>query len=99
VPLQALSAFYRVVAEVEPLRQILGGVRAILYFKAMGDAGLHRALIMTAAGLVFWIAAGAAVTIYYDRRGLHRLSPEVMGYVNQAVKERIAAREVAGGAT
>jgi YhgE/Pip-like protein len=99
VPLQALSAFYRVVAEVEPLRQILGGVRAILYFDAMGDAGLHRALIMTAAGLVFWIIIGAAVTVWYDRRGLHRLSPEVMGYVNKVVRQRVAEREAASGAS
>ncbi len=86
VPLQALSPFYRFVAEFEPFRQILGGVRAILYFNAMGDAGLHRALIMTAAGLVFWILVGAAVTIAYDRKGLHRISPEVLRYVNRAAQ-------------
>ena len=95
VPLQALSPFYRFVAEFEPLRQILGGVRAILYFNAIGDAGLHRALLMTAAGLLFWVLAGATVTIAYDRRGLHRISPEVMSYINRAVQARSAERQAA----
>ena len=96
VPLQALSSFYRVVAEFEPLRQMLGGIRAILYFNAMGDAGLHRALILTGAGLVFWIVVGAAVTIWYDRKGLHRISPEIMSYVNRAVESRRAEVKAAG---
>ena len=38
VPLDALSGFFRFVANFEPLRQILDGVRAILYFDARGDA-------------------------------------------------------------
>ena len=32
VPSQALPGFFRVAGEVEPLRQLLGGTRAILYF-------------------------------------------------------------------
>src|SRR6202041_1379968 len=75
VPLQALGGFYRFVANFEPLRQILGGVRAILYFNASGDAGLNRGLILTAIGLVFWVLVGAGVTIWYDRKGLDRLPP------------------------
>jgi YhgE/Pip-like protein len=90
VPLQALSPFYRVVAEFEPLRQMLGGIKAILYFDAIGDAGLHRALLLTGAGLAFWLVVGAAVTISYDRKGLHRISPEIMSYVNRAVQTRRA---------
>ncbi len=93
VPLQALSAFYRFVAQFEPLRQILGGVRSILYFDAMGDAGLHRALLFTGAFLLFWLLTGAAVTIAYDRKGLHRISPEIMSYVNRAVKARALERD------
>jgi uncharacterized iron-regulated membrane protein len=61
----------------------------------MGDAGLHRALIMTAAGLVFWVVIGAAVTTWYDRRGLHRISPEAMSYVNRAVRARAGERQAA----
>jgi uncharacterized phage infection (PIP) family protein YhgE len=95
VPLQALSPVYRFFAGFEPLRQILGGVRSILYFNAMGDAGLHRALITTAAGLLFWVVFGAAVTIWYDRKGLYRISPEVMSYVNRAVQTRMAERQAA----
>jgi YhgE/Pip-like protein len=90
VPLQALSPFYRFVAEFEPLRQMLGGIKAILYFNAMGDAGLYRALVLTGAGLAFWLVIGAAVTIAYDRRGWHRISPEIMSYVNRAVQTRRA---------
>ncbi len=38
VPIEALSGFYRFIANFEPLRQILGGVRAILYLNAQGAA-------------------------------------------------------------
>lgn len=86
VPLQALSGFFRFLAEFEPLRQILDGVRSILYFDARGAAGLTRAFVATALGFGFWVALGTAVTNWYDRRGLHRLAPAVMGYVDEAVR-------------
>ena len=41
VPVQALPSFFRFAASFEPLRQVLGGVRAILYFNAQADAGAH----------------------------------------------------------
>ena len=72
VPLTALSGFFRLIANFEPLRQILDGVRAILYFDARGDAGLTRAFVATGLGLVFWLVLGVLVTRWYDRRGLHR---------------------------
>jgi hypothetical protein len=78
VPLQALPGFYRFVASFEPLRQILGAVRAVIYFNGAGDAGLERGLLLTSIGLVFWVAVGAAVTIWYDKKGLHRLDPELL---------------------
>jgi ABC-type multidrug transport system permease subunit len=84
VPLQALSGFYRFVANFEPLRQILGGVRAILYFDAAGDAGLNRGLALTAAGLIFWVILGAVITTWYDRRGLARIRPELLEYVQSS---------------
>jgi YhgE/Pip-like protein len=86
VPLQALSGFYRFVANFEPLRQILDGVRAILYFNAAADAGLARGLTLTAIGLGFWVVVGAAVTKWYDHKGLHRLQPELLEYVQRSAE-------------
>ena len=77
VPLQALSGVFRFLANFEPLRQVLDGVRAILYFDARGDAGLTRAFVATSLGLVFWLVLGTLVTIWYDRRGLDRLPSEL----------------------
>jgi YhgE/Pip-like protein len=85
VPLDALSGFFRFVATFEPLRQILDGMRAILYFGARGDAGLTRAWIGTGAGLFLWLALGALVTTWYDRRRLYRMPPDLMAYVDRAV--------------
>ena len=86
VPLQALSGFYRFTSSFEPLRQILDGVRSILYFDAQGDAGLTRALVLTSIGLVFWLVFGTVAVRWYDRRNLYRMPPEVMAYVNRAVR-------------
>ena len=87
IPLEALPGFLRFMANIEPLRQILGGVRSIMYYNAVADAGLTRGLIMTAIGLVFWLVAGLIVTAFYDRRGLHRISPELLAYVNRSVAQ------------
>ena len=81
-----LGGFYRFVANFEPLRQILGAVRAILYFEASGAAGLDRGVLLTAIGLVFWVLVGTAVTIAYDRKGQYRLQPEVMEYVHSSAR-------------
>jgi YhgE/Pip-like protein len=86
IPLQALPAIFRFVANFEPLRQILDGSRAILYFNASGPAGLNRGLILTGIGLVFWVGAGLAVTRLYDRKGLVRMQPELMDYVTRSVR-------------
>jgi YhgE/Pip-like protein len=86
VPLQALPGSLKAVSNVDPLRQILEGVRAILYFDARGDAGLTRGLLTTGAGMVFWLAVGAIVITAYDRRGLFRLRPETLAYVDDAVR-------------
>ncbi|MFE8013801.1 YhgE/Pip domain-containing protein [Streptomyces antibioticus] len=71
-PLEALPGFYRGLAEFEPLRQITGGVRSILYFDAQGDAGLTRAWVATGVALVAGLGFGIGATRFYDRRGLHR---------------------------
>ena len=85
VPLEALSGFFRFVANFEPLRQILDGVRAILYFDAAGGAGLTRAWVATAAGLVFWVVLGVLVTAWYDRSNLYRMPPDLMEHLHRAV--------------
>lgn len=68
------------------MRQILDGVRAILYFNATGDAGLTRGFVMTGLGLVFWVVLGVAATTWYDRKGLYRLQPDLLTYVNRSVR-------------
>jgi Protein of unknown function (DUF3533) len=102
IPLQALAGFYRFVANFEPLRQILGGVRAILYFNSAAGAGLSRGFILTAIGLVFWLIVGVGVTTWYDRRGLHRIEPEVMAYARTSARayhqQQQCPRPVAGAA-
>ncbi len=86
IPLEALPSFLRLVANFEPLRQVLDGVRAILYFNAAGDAGLTRGLVLTAGGLLFWVVVGVVVTTWYDRRGLDRLAPEVLEFVQRSAR-------------
>jgi YhgE/Pip-like protein len=87
VPVQALPPALSWLASFEPLRQVLDGVRAILYFNAVGDAGLHRGLLLTGIGLIFWVVLGIAVTRWYDRRGLYRLEPQLLDYVNRSARE------------
>jgi len=86
IPIQALPGFYRFAANFEPLRQILGAVRAILYFNAAGDAGLDRGLVLTAIGLAFWLVFGAAVTRWYDRKGFDRIPPELRRYIETSAR-------------
>lgn len=93
VPLQALPSPLKLVSEIEPLRQILAGTRSILYFNAGGSAGLTRGLIAATAGLLFWLALGATVVRWYDRKGLHRLRPDLLAYVHQSVADYRAQAE------
>jgi YhgE/Pip-like protein len=76
IPLQALPTFYRWLSLFEPMRQLVDGVRAILYFDAQASAGLTRAWVMIAIGVAAALALGFGMTHYYDRRGLHRIVPE-----------------------
>jgi YhgE/Pip-like protein len=78
IPLQAAPTVYRLLGAFEPMRQLSGGVRAILYFGARGDAGLTRAWVMIAVGTVGALVFGFAMTRYYDRKGLRRLTPQPM---------------------
>ncbi|MFB6839288.1 DUF3533 domain-containing protein [Streptomyces sp. NPDC056361] len=79
IPLQALPDFYRFLAEFEPFRQVVDGVRSILYFGARTDAGLGRAWTMTVLGFAVSLALGLAFTRLYDRRGLHRSALRLHG--------------------
>ncbi|WP_083473260.1 YhgE/Pip domain-containing protein [Frankia sp. R43] len=87
VPIEALPGFFRLLSEAEPLRQILAGDRAILYFDAQADAGLTRGAVSAAIGLLCWLALGALIVRWYDRRALHRMNPELLTYVNRAVQD------------
>jgi len=87
VPLQALPGALRWLAQIEPLRQILDGTRAILYFDAQADAGLARAVTAASLGLVIWLILGVVVVRWYDRKGYNRLDPELLGYVASSVQQ------------
>jgi YhgE/Pip-like protein len=95
VPIQALPGVFRVVGHVEPLRQVLSGTRAILYFGARGDAGLTHSLIVVACELVFWMIVGAAFTSWYDHKRLDRISPDLINYIGDMVAQRQAEAAVA----
>lgn len=84
VPIQALPGFFATVSHLDPLRQILGGVRSILYLEARADAGLAEGAIATAIGLIFWLALGTFFTRRYDSKGRDRLDPQVLAYVHEA---------------
>jgi YhgE/Pip-like protein len=87
VPVQALPGALRPLAQIDPLRQILDGTRAILYFDAQADAGLARAVTAAALGLVIWLILGAVAVRWYDRKGYNRLDPELLGYVAGSVQQ------------
>jgi uncharacterized phage infection (PIP) family protein YhgE len=84
VPLQALPSFFGAISHADPLRQILGGVRSILYLEARADAGLAEGAIATAVGLLFWLGFGAFFTRRYDKSGRDRLDPELLTYVHES---------------
>jgi len=73
VPLQAAPQFFGWLANFEPMHQVFLGTRALLYLDGKADAGLSRALMMIAIGLVIGLLLGAVITYLYDRRGYHRI--------------------------
>jgi hypothetical protein len=62
-------------------------VRAILYFNGRGAAGLTRAWVASAIGLVFWVSIGLLVTTWYDRKLLYRMPADLMRYIDRAVAD------------
>ncbi|MDX3457673.1 SNG1 family protein [Streptomyces sp. ME02-8801-2C] len=85
-PIESLPGFYRFLAEFEPLRQISGGIRSILYYDAQGDAGLTRGWVMMAVGLAAAALFGFGTTSWYDRKGLHRTTAAEAKHNEPAVK-------------
>jgi hypothetical protein len=85
VPVQALPGALKLASQIEPLRQILSGTRSILYFNSAGNAGLTRGLVTATAGLIVWLALGTTVVRWYDRKGLQRLSPDLIDYVQRSI--------------
>jgi YhgE/Pip-like protein len=77
VPLQATPTVFRWLAWFEPMHQVFLGTRALLYFDGRADAGLSRALIMTAIGLAVGLVLGPVFTRVYDRKGFHRIAGPV----------------------
>jgi hypothetical protein len=90
IPVQALPGILKFTANFEPLRQVLDGTRAILYFNASGAAGLTRGFVLTGVGLVVWLVLGVVVTNWYDRRGLVRMEPDLLEYVNRSAAAYVA---------
>jgi hypothetical protein len=87
VPIEALPGSLHLLSYVEPLRQVLAGVRSVMYFGAQGVAGLTRGTVAAAAGLLFWLVLGTAVVRWYDRKHLYRLQPDVLMHVSKSVQE------------
>jgi YhgE/Pip-like protein len=87
VPVQALPGFFRALSNFEPLRQVLAGTRSIMYFNAQADAGLTRGTLGAGLGLLFWLAVGAAIVKWYDRKRLYRLDPDILAHVNASVQD------------
>jgi YhgE/Pip-like protein len=87
VPIEALPGFLRTLSYVEPLRQVLAGTRSIMYFGAQGDAGLTRGTLAAALGLAFWLATGAVVVNWYDRKRLYRLRPDLLAHVSESAQD------------
>jgi type IV secretory pathway TrbD component len=87
VPVEALPGFLRTLSTIEPLRQVLAGTRSIMYFGAQGNAGLTRGTLAAAVGLLFWLALGAVIVKWYDRRHLYRLQPDLLAHVSKSVQD------------
>ena len=79
VPIQAVPPFFRWLAEFEPFRAVIDGVRAILYFDAIPAAGLTEGWIRVGVGAAIGIAVGVAVTTFYGRRRIFSRHPRPVG--------------------
>ncbi|SMH44270.1 Protein of unknown function [Rathayibacter oskolensis] len=67
VPLSAVPGFFEAISFVEPFRPVLQGVRAILYFDAVPEAGLYAAWLHIGLGALVAVALGLLTTRLYSR--------------------------------
>jgi hypothetical protein len=58
-----------------------------MYFGAQADAGLTRGTLAAGLGLFLWLAIGAAIVKWYDRKRFYRLHPDLLAHVNNAIQE------------
>ena len=54
--------------------------------------GLTRGTLAAGLGLLFWLALGTAIVVWYDHRRFYRLHPETLAYVNKVVQDRRAEK-------
>ncbi|MFG1796296.1 YhgE/Pip domain-containing protein [Nocardia sp. NPDC049149] len=79
IPLEATPAFFRAIADIEPMRPIVTGLRSILYYDSAPLSGLETAwvdvAIIGAAGALI----GAVATSLFDRVPAFTRHPELAG--------------------
>jgi uncharacterized phage infection (PIP) family protein YhgE len=75
VPLSALPPFFSFIADFEPFRPVVDGVRAILYFDAVPEAGLTSAWTHVVVGGIAGIVLGLAVTTLYAKNRMFTRHP------------------------
>ncbi|MFI1995341.1 DUF3533 domain-containing protein [Actinoplanes sp. NPDC020271] len=83
VPLQVMPSFWRTLGEFAPIRALVDGVRAIIYFDAQGDAGLTRGWTLLLTGLLISLVLGFGGLTWYDRKGLHRIHPHAITRIRE----------------
>lgn len=72
VPLESQPAFYRWLANFEPMHHVFLGARALLYLDGRADAGLAQALAFITSWLAIGIVLGVVVHRLQDRRDRRR---------------------------
>ncbi|WP_069160389.1 YhgE/Pip domain-containing protein [Nocardia altamirensis] len=79
IPLEATPAFFRAIADIEPMRPIVTGLRSILYYDSAPLSGLETAwvdvAIIGAAGALI----GAIATSLFDRVPAFTRHPQLAG--------------------
>ena len=82
-PTQMLPQVFVAIGNLQPMHQAYLGLRAIMFFDSNPDAGLGHAVWVLGAWAVAGVVAGVAVTLAYERMGMHR--------------QAVAERQPAGG--
>ncbi|MFB7719154.1 YhgE/Pip domain-containing protein [Nocardia sp. NPDC056100] len=67
IPAEATPAFFRVIANFEPMQPIVSGLRSILYLHSVPLSGLRAAWIHVGVGALLGVVIGLIVTTGYDR--------------------------------